>query len=422
MSLHTASADTAPATSRPAMSRALTLLLALTGGVAIGNLYWAQPLLKMIGDDLGVSSGTAGALLTATQLAYAAGILLIVPLGDVLDRRQLIPAMLVCSSVALVACALAPTFGTLMVAITLLGVTTVAGQVIIPLAGDLADDATRGRVLGTVMAGFLSGTLVSRTLSGFVADAAGWRAIFGAAAVAVLVLAALTYRSIPSAPARARLRYPALLASIGAVVRQHRAVRWTLLLGALQFGLFMMFWTALTLLLTAPPFDYSVSAVGLFGLLGLVGAVAATHTGRLHDRGWSLPATGAGWALALLALALVDAVPHSAVVLGIGILLLHLAIFPMNVLLGARLFEVASEGRSRVNTAFVTVNFVAGAIGSAVVGPLWSAGGWRAVTTVEIAVSVVGLAVWAVGRHAALLDQPRRTHRRTDSLAVPTNG
>jgi predicted MFS family arabinose efflux permease len=118
----------------------------------------------------------------------------------------------------------------------------------------------------------------------------------------------------------------------------------------------------------------------------------------------------------------VDAVPHSAVVLGIGILLLHLAIFPMNVLLGARLFEVASESRSRVNTAFVTVNFVAGAIGSAVVGPLWSAGGWRAVTTVEIAVSVVGLAVWAVGRHAALLDQPRRTHRRTDSLAVPTNG
>jgi predicted MFS family arabinose efflux permease len=203
--------------------------------------------------------------------------------------------MLVCSSVALVACALAPTFGTLMVAITLLGVTTVAGQVIIPLAGDLADDATRGRVLGTVMAGFLSGTLVSRTLSGFVADAAGWRAIFGAAAVAVLVLAALTYRSIPSAPARARLRYPALLASIGAVVRQHRAVRWTLLLGALQFGLFMMFWTALTLLLTAPPFDYSVSAVGLFGLLGLVGAAAATHTaGCTTEAGHCPPPAPAG--------------------------------------------------------------------------------------------------------------------------------
>jgi predicted MFS family arabinose efflux permease len=245
---------------------------------------------------------------------------------------------------------------------------------------------------------------VSRTLSGFVADAAGWRAMYAVAAVAVLVLAALTYRSIPALPARARLRYPALLASIGSVVRKHRAVRWTLALGALQFGVFMMFWTALTLLLTAPPFDYSVSLIGLFGLLGLIGAVASTFAGRLHDRGWSMSATGIGWSLALLSLALVAAVPHSAVAIALGILLLHLAIFPMNVLLGARLFAVAPESRSRVNTAFITVNFVAGAIGSAVVGPLWAAGGWRAVTLAEIALCVVGLAVWAVGRRGALHD------------------
>jgi predicted MFS family arabinose efflux permease len=180
----------------------------------------------------------------------------------------------------------------------------------------------------------------------------------------------------------------------------------------------MMFWTSLTLLLTAPPFDYSVGVIGLFGLLGLFGAYAATHTGVLHDRGWSLPATGAGWALLLVALTLVDAVPHSAVAVGLGVVLLHLAIFPMNVLLGARLFEVAPEARSRVNTAFVTVNLIAGAVGAGLVGPLWSAGGWRAVTAVEIAFGLLGLALWAVGRRAALLDQPPRTHLRSGAAVT----
>jgi MFS family permease len=146
--------------------------LAVLGGVAVGNLYWAQPLLHLIADDLHVSTGTAASLVTTTQLFYAVGIVLIVPLGDSLNRRRLIPVMLVCSAVALLGCAVAPTFGVLLGAITLMGLTTVAGQIAIPMAGDLADDASRGRVIGTVMAGFLAGTLVSRTPSGLVVQAA----------------------------------------------------------------------------------------------------------------------------------------------------------------------------------------------------------------------------------------------------------
>src|SRR3954465_2601863 len=148
------SADQPPG-ERQGMTRGLTLLFAVAGGVAVGNLYWAQPLLDFIARDLHASAASAGWLVTATQVGYAGGILLIGPLGDVLNRRRLIPVMMLCAAVALTACAVAPSFAFLLVAITALGATTVAGQILAPLAGDLADDTERGRVVGTVMSGVL---------------------------------------------------------------------------------------------------------------------------------------------------------------------------------------------------------------------------------------------------------------------------
>ncbi|MFC7660426.1 MFS transporter [Pseudonocardia benzenivorans] len=179
------------------MTRGLTFLFAVAGGAAVGNLYWAQPLLDFIADDLHAPTAVAGWLVTATQVGYAIGILLIVPLGDVVDRRRLIPLMMLCATAALVACALAPSIGFLLGAIAVLGVTTVAGQILAPLAGDLADVAVRGRVVGTVVSGMLTGILLSRTISGLVAGFAGWRAIFAAAAALTVVLAVLLYRAVP---------------------------------------------------------------------------------------------------------------------------------------------------------------------------------------------------------------------------------
>lgn len=388
------------------MSNKLTLLFAVAGGTAVGNLYWAQPLLEFIARDLQSSPATAGWLVTATQIGYAIGILLVVPLGDVVDRRRLVPVMMVCAAAALVGCALAPSLGALLVAVTVLGLTTVSGQILTPLAGDLAEDAHRGRVVGTVVSGLLTGILVSRTVSGLVADIAGWRTIFGVAAVASLVLAAVLYRAIPVLPPKERLRYPALIASVGTAVAKDRAVRWTLFLGATGFAGFTMFWTALTFLLSAPPYDYPVSVIGLFGLAGLAGALVAQRAGRLHDRGWSLPATGVAWALAVVAFALAGIGRHSIVAVLVAIVLLDVAVQGLNILNQARLFEVSAAARSRLNTAFVTSNFVGGAIGSAGASVLWAVGGWAAVTTAGAVASAVAFVVWSVGRRGALVVRP----------------
>jgi predicted MFS family arabinose efflux permease len=391
------------------VTRALTFLFAVAGGVAVGNLYWAQPLLEFIARDLHASTSTAGWLVTATQIGYALGIVIIVPLGDTHDRRRLIPIMMTGAAIALTACALAPSMGVLLVAIGALGLTTVSGQILIPLAGDLADEQDRGRVVGTVLSGVLSGILVSRTLSGLVAGAFGWRAIFGFAAVLALVFAVLLYRALPTVPPRVHLPYRALLASVVRAVADERAVRWTLVLGAIAFASFTLFWTSLTFLLSAPPFSYSVTVIGLFGLVGLAGALTAQRAGRLHDRGWSIPATGVGWVLLIVSFALARLGSDSVPWLVVGVLVLDIAIQGLNVLNQTRLFSLAPQARSRLNTAFVASIFVGGAIGSTLATVLWSVDGWTAVTTAGGVLGVIGLLVWAVGRrHALVISGPAR--------------
>jgi predicted MFS family arabinose efflux permease len=385
------------------MTRRLTFLFAVAGGAAVGNLYWAQPLLDLIARDLHASPTTAGLLVTATQIGYAAGILLIVPLGDVLDRRRLIPVMMLCAAAALAACALAPSIGVLLVVITVLGVTTVSGQILTPLAGDLAEDSNRGQVVGTVASGILIGILVSRTISGLVAGAAGWRAIYLVAAVAAALFAILLYRVIPPLAPKTRMAYPALIASVGAVILRERTVRWTLVLGATGFAVFTMFWTSLTFLLSAPPFSYPVSVIGLFGLAGLAGAIAAQRSGLLHDRGWSLPATGAAWVVVLLAFVVAAFASHSVVLVLIVVVVLDIALQAVGILNQLRVFAVSREARSRLNTAYVTSNFIGGAIGSAAAAVLWSVGRWTAVTIAGMVLSCFALAVWAAGRRGGLV-------------------
>ena len=391
------------------MTRGRTVLFAVAGGAAVGNLYWAQPLLDDIAADLGTSAALAGLLVTLTQVGYALGILLVVPLGDVTDRRRLVPGVLLASAVALVGAALAPGFTTLLVALALVGTTTVAGQLLIPLAGDLADPASRGRVVGTIASGVLTGILLSRTVSGLIAGLVGWRAVYVVAAVVAVVLAVLLRRAIPELPPHERVRYPRLIGSVFLAVRAHRAVRVTLVISASVFAVFTMFWTSLTFLLSAEPYGWSTTAIGAVGLVGLAGAVAAQRVGRLHDRGWSVPVTGGALVLVLVSLVVAGLGARSVVGVLVAVLLLDVGVQAANVLNQTRLFAIDPAARSRLNTAFVTSNFVGGAIGSAVAGVLWNAGGWTAVTVGAAVLVGFATTVWAVHRRRALALPDRST-------------
>lgn len=380
------------------MTPARTLTFAVASGLAVGNLYLAQPLIELIASTLDVSATSAAVLVTVTQVGYALGIFLIVPLGDVLDRRRLIPLILVVSAAALLAAALAPSFGLLMAALGIVGLTTVSAQLLTPLASELAAPHERGRVIGTVASGALIGILLSRTVSGVVADLFGWRAIYGVVAALALVMAVVLRRAVPQLEARERVPYLRLLGSVFTTVARYRAVAPTLLISAAGFAVFSMFWTALTYLLSAPPFSYSVTQIGLVGLAGLAGALAARRAGALNDRGWNVPATGG--ALALLGISLVGAwlSQTSVVALLVVVVVLDVAAQATLVLGQTRLLSLPGSSRSRLNTAIVVSNFLGGALGSALAGRLWALGGWDAVVIAGGVLVVLALAVWAVSR------------------------
>ena len=276
----------APSGGQPGLTRPLIVLLATACGAAVANNYYAQPLLHTIGTSFGVPGSTAGLLVTAGQLGYAAGLAFLVPLGDVLERRRLITRMLVITSAALAAAAAAPSIAVLASALVIVGVTTVVAQIIVPMTASLAAGDQRGRAVGTVMSGLMIGVLMARVVSGVVAATLGWRTVYVIAAVAMLVLAAVLRRMLPTVEPSGSISYRALLKSVLALVREEPVLRQRMALGAMAMGSFSILWTAVAFLLSGPPYRYGNAVIGLFGLAGLAGAVAAPQVGRLADRGY----------------------------------------------------------------------------------------------------------------------------------------
>jgi predicted MFS family arabinose efflux permease len=364
----------------------------------VGNLYYAQPLLDLIAGDLHTGQGTAGLMVTATQVGYALGIMFIVPLGDVRNRRRMVPLMMALSALSLACCAAAPGIVLLLCALLAVGLSTVAGQILIPLTGDLADERSRGRVLGIVVSGALTGILVARIISGFIAHAAGWRVVFLCAAALMLGLSVLLWRAMPVTPPKSSRSYRSLLRSVPRLVRREPVLRLAMVYGVICMATFTIFWTGLTFLLSAPPYRYSTAVIGLFSLAGLVGSMAAQGAGRLHDRGWSTRATGLFWLLAVAAWAICGLGRYSLAWLLIGIVVLDVATQGQRILNQAQIFAISAEARSRINTAYVTGNFVGGAAGSITASALWAFGGWLGVSIAGAGLSLIGFAVWAVSQ------------------------
>lgn len=375
------------------LSLSKTLLFAITGGIAVGNLYWAQPLLVNISETLNTSITLVGGLITATQLGYAFGILLIVPLGDTLNRKRLIPSVMLCSAIALLLCATATNFITLTLSLCCLGLTTISGQLITPLASEMAKPEQRGKIVGIIVSGMLTGILLSRSISGFIADVFGWRAIYFIASLLMLVLSVVIFRSIPQEAKRGNLSYPRLLRSVLSTVTKYKTAQVTLLLGATSFFVFSALWTGITFLLSVQPYSYSLSQIGMVGLVGLAGALVARKAGVLHDKGHSYPGLIIGLLLALLALVLCLFFSSSIAVLLLGILIFDIGIQMLNVLNQTRLLTIDPEARNRLNTAFVCCNFIGGALGSALAGALWERLGWNALILTCTAVILMAISI-----------------------------
>ncbi|MCC4593092.1 MFS transporter [Xanthomonas campestris pv. cannae] len=378
-------------TSHPPIRRGLVLLMATATGLAVASNYYAQPLLEVLAQTFAIDVRHAGAVVTTAQLAYAAGLLFLVPLGDRFERRSLIVGLYALSAVGLLVSAMAHSFALLLLGTLITGLSSVAAQILVPFAATLAAPHERGRVIGTVMSGLLLGILLARTVSGLLAGIGGWHTVYWVAAALILVVSGLLWRGLPRHPGNPRLSYPHLIGSVLALLRDEPVLRARAVLGGLIFAGFSMFWTTLAFLLSGPDYRYGTATIGLFGLIGAAGAFAANLSGKLSDRGAGHLVGWGGLVMLLLSWLLLLGAPHSLWLLIAGVVLLDVAVQGVHIGNQSVIYQLDPAARNRITSAYVTCYFIGGAIGSSLGTAAYAYAGWRGV-----AIGGAGLAVAAL--------------------------
>lgn len=389
----TTTADHGPDTGT--ISTGMTFLLAAACGLIAANIYYAQPLAGPISAALGLSPQAAGLVVTLTQIGYGAGLLLVVPLGDLVENRKLALIMIGVATLGLLGAAVSSSAAPFLAASLLIGLGSVAVQVLVPYAAHMAPEAVRGRVVGNVMSGLMLGIMLARPVSSFVAELSSWHVVFLASAAAMIALALVLTRALPPRTPASRLRYGELLASMGHLAATTPILQRRALYHACLFGAFSLFWTTTPLLLAGPVFGLSQGGIALFALAGVAGSVAAPIAGRVADHGWTRPAT----IFAMLAVASAFLMTHLALLgsmWSLGLLVIAAIVLDFgvsaNMTLGQRaIFALGPEFRSRLNGLYMASFFIGGAIGSAVGGWAYAQGGWTLASWIGFALPVAAL-------------------------------
>lgn len=385
------------------LSRVTTLIFAIAAGLSVANIYYAQPLLDAIAKDFGISPAAIGLVVTLTQVGYALGLIFIVPLGDLLDRRRIVIGQGFLSIVALVAVATAKTEGVLFTGLAAMGVLAVMVQVLVAFAATLATPAERGRVVGTVTSGVVIGILAARFVAGLLADVGGWRVVYLTSAVLMAGMVGLLTRVLPRTPLPDSTdSYVETLRSIPALFLRDRVLLTRGFLALLIFATFSTFWTSLVLPLSTAPFNYSHTQIGLFGLVGLAGAAAATGAGRLADHGLGQWTTALSLTLLLLSWGLIAFLPSSIPLLLIGVVLLDLAVQAVHVTNQSIIVARHPTARSRLVGGYMVFYSIGSAMGASTATMVYAHAGWHGVSMLGAAFSAAAMLTWAGARHLSV--------------------
>ncbi|PWD72312.1 MFS transporter [Pectobacterium versatile] len=381
------------------LPRALVLLFACASALSVANVYYAQPLLDALSVDFHISIAAVGGVMTATQLGCALALILLVPLGDILNRRYLMLAQLGALIMALIAVGLSTTPLSLLIGMLAVGMLgTAMTQGLIAYAATAAALQERGRVVGAAQGGVVIGLLLARVLSGFIADLAGWRSVYFFSALLMLLLAVLLWRALPhQPPARQRPRYSALLISMLTLLRKERVLQIRGVIALLMFAALSIFWSALVLPLSREPYFFSHTVIGAFGLVGILGALAAVKAGSLADKGREQWVSG----IALLLLLASWLAPYSLFALVVGIIVLDLGGQAIHVTNQSMIFKTHPDAHSRLVGCYMLFYSIGSGLGAMATTAAYDAAGWSAVCLLGATVSLLALLFWKMTLHVS---------------------
>lgn len=381
------------------LSPALILLMSVATGLAVASNYYAQPLLETIARNFSLSASSAGFIVTAAQLGYAVGLLFLVPLGDMFERRAMIVSMTLLAAGGMLITASSQSLSMMILGTALTGLFSVVAQILVPLAATLASPEKRGKVVGTIMSGLLLGILLARTVAGLLAGIGGWRTVYWVASVLMVVMALALWRGLPKVKSETHLNYPQLLGSVFSLFIKDKLLRTRALLGCFTFANFSILWTSMAFLLASPPFNYSEGVIGLFGLAGAAGALGARPAGGLADKGKSHLTTTVGLVMLLLSWAAIWYGHVSVLALIVGILVLDLTVQGVHITNQTVIYRVKPDARNRLTAGYMTSYFIGGAAGSLISASAWQHAGWMGVCAVGSVMALLNLLVWWRGYH-----------------------
>ncbi|PGH91676.1 MFS transporter [Bacillus thuringiensis] len=390
---------------QPSMSHALALLFAAACGMSVANIYFAQPLLDQLSNEFGINHSIIGVVITVTQIFYGVGLLLLVPLGDLLNQRRLIVGQMLLSTTALVIVGTASSSMVLFAGMALVGLLAVVTQTLVAFAATIASPTERGRVVGIVTSGIVIGILLARTFAGILTDVAGWRSVYLFSAALMLLMVFMFIKMLPNVEREVKsLSYPQLIRSVLTLFIQERTLRVRSVLAMLIFADFSILWTSLVLPLSTPPIALSHSAIGAFGLVGVAGALAAARAGKLADQGHGQRTTGIALALLLISWLFISYMEQSLIALVIGIVLLDLAVQAIHVTNQTMILPLHTEARSRLTAGYMVFYSIGSAGGSIASTQIYAHFGWGGVSLLGASVSAFALLFWAMTRRVKIFE------------------
>ena len=380
----------------PSIPRAVTLLFATACGMSVANIYFAQPLLDQLSIAFTIDPSIIGVVITITQIFYGLGLLLLVPLGDLLNQRRLIIGQMLLSTTALVIVGTASYSIVLFTGMALVGLLAVVTQTLVAFAATIASPTERGRVVGIVTSGIVIGILLARTFAGLLTDLAGWRTVYLVSAAVMLIMVCLFLKVLPTVEREVKsLPYHQLIRSVFTLLKQERTLRIRAVLAMLIFADFSILWTSLVLPLSAPPLALSHSVIGAFGLVGVAGALAAARAGKLADRGYAQSTTGIALALLLISWLFISYLEQSLFALIVGIVLLDLAVQAVHVTNQALILPLRTEARSRLTAGYMIFYSIGSASGSIASTQVYAYFGWEGVSFLGASISAIAILFWA---------------------------
>ena len=379
-----------PSAEKPVLTPTIKYLITIGCGVIVANLYYCQPLLGEFARSFQVTEESASFVNICSQIGYGLGLFFIVPLGDMLARRGLLIWMHLLAALALVGVGFSPSINWLYFFSVCVGITSTACQVFIPLAMHLASDEERGKVLGTILGGLLTGILLSRSLSGVVAQYFGWQSVYFISAVFMVVMTFLIFKFIPGEEPSFKGNYAKLMRSLFSLFKEQSVIRESAWIGACLFGAISAFWATMAFFLEKPPYQYSLSVIGLFGIIGAGGALVAPFIGKITDKYGPFKPMRAGIFLMLAGYLILLAGTSGIALVIIGIILIDMGLQSTHIPNLSRNYALLPQARTRLNTIYMTFFFIGGTIGSSIGTIAWNKSGWTGVCIAGLILIVLG--------------------------------